>query len=96
VLTGDDLVDHDIIVALDMLRKVLQSGAPNDIAKYFCIEAFQTSLIWTINARSLRNFFTLRSSRRALREMRELAWRVFEQIPEDYRFLFEDCMEGVS
>lgn len=93
VLTGDDIIDYGNIVALDMLRAVLQSGAPNDIAKYFCTEAFLTSLIWTVNARSLRNFLSLRSSKRALWEMQELAGKVFAALPEDHQFIFADCME---
>ena len=34
-----------------------------------------------------------RSSKRALWEMRELAWKVFAALPDDHRFIFADCME---
>lgn len=43
--------------------------------------------------RSLRNFLSLRSSKRALWEMRELAWKVFAALPDDHQFIFADCME---
>jgi thymidylate synthase (FAD) len=75
------------------VRGSLLHGWSNDQVKYMLPEAFKTSLIWTINARSLRNFLKLRSSKRALWEMRELAKEVFELIPEDMKFIFEDCME---
>ncbi len=75
------------------LQDLLQQGHPNDKVKYGIPEAFLTSLIWTINARSLRNFLSLRSSKRALWEMRELATQVFRAIPEDHQFMFADCME---
>ena len=75
------------------LQDLLQQGHPNDKVKYGIPEAFLTSLIWTINARSLRNFLSLRSSKRALWEMQELAGKVFAALPEDHQFIFADCME---
>jgi thymidylate synthase (FAD) len=75
------------------LQDLLQQGHPNDKVKYGIPEAFLTSLIWTINARSLRNFLSLRSSNRALWEMQELAGKVFAALPEDHQFIFADCME---
>lgn len=78
---------------LCVLQALLQQGHPNDKVKYGIPEAFLTSLIWTVNARSLRNFLSLRSSKRALWEMRELAWKVFAALPDDHRFIFADCME---
>ena len=75
------------------LQDFLHRGHPNDKVKYGIPEAFLTSLIWTINARSLRNFLSLRSSRRALWEMRELAGKVFAALPDDHQFIFADCME---
>jgi thymidylate synthase (FAD) len=32
----------------------------------------------------------LRTSKAALWEIRELAYKVYEQIPEDHKFMFED------
>ena len=78
---------------LCVLQDLLQQGHTNDKVKYGIPDAFLTSLIWTINARSLRNFLTLRSSKRALWEMRELAIQVFRAIPEDHQFMFADCLE---
>jgi len=92
--SGSEEIDFLNCRQLCGVAGLLHEGLSNDVAKYGLPEVFRTSLIWTINARSLRNFFTLRSSPRALREMRHLADEVFAQIPADYRFLFEDCMEG--
>ena len=75
------------------LQDMLQQGHPNDKVKYGIPEAFLTSLIWTINARSLRNFLSLRSSKRALWEMQKLAGNVFAALPEEHQFMFADCME---
>ncbi len=90
VLTGDKMVDKASIAALNNLQKVLKSGISNDVAKYCLPESYKTELTWTINARSLQNFLALRSSRSALWEIRELSYAIFEAIPKDHRYLFEE------
>ena len=56
VLTSHNLVNAKIARQLVHLRSILMSGIPNDIAKYCMPEAYKTSLVMTINARSLQNF----------------------------------------
>ncbi len=96
VFTGVDLVDGMSIQALENLRKVLKEGISNDKAKYCLPESYKTELTWTINARSLQNFLSLRSDKAALWEIRELAWAIYEALPEDHRYLFEDFMKERS
>ena len=72
------------------LRKVRDSKSSNDIRKYMLPEAYKTSMIWTVNARSLQNFLTLRRSPAALNEIRVLANEVLIALPEQHRFLFEE------
>lgn len=93
VLTDNDVVNSIIIKNLDNLRTLLARNISNDIAKYALPEAYKTSLIWTINARSLQNFLSLRSSKDALWEIRELAHNVFLSLPTDHKFLFEDFIK---
>ncbi len=93
VFTGNETVDDASKVALDNLQKILQSGVSNDIAKYCLPEGYKTELTWSINARSLQNFLHLRSSKDALWEIRNLANAVLEALPEDHKYLFEDCMQ---
>jgi thymidylate synthase (FAD) len=88
VLTGDTTVDYMIVNNLDNLRTLLARNISNDVAKYAIPEAYKTSLIWTINARSLQNFLALRSSKDALWEIRYLAYEVYNVIPSDHKFLF--------
>ncbi len=92
VLTGDERVDQASIKALNNLQALLKEGISNDIAKYALPECYKTELTWTINARSLQNFLSLRSSKSALWEIRKLAKKVFEALPQDHRYLFEDCI----
>lgn len=93
VLTGDMLVDHASILALENLRRLIQSGVSNDVAKYALPECYKVSLAWTINARSLQNFLSLRSSKSALWEIRDLAQAVFASLPDEHKYLFEDCIK---
>lgn len=93
VFTGNETVDDASKVALDNLQKILQSGVSNDIAKYCLPESYKTELTWSINARSLQNFLHLRSSKDALWEIRNLANTVLDALPQDHKYLFEDCMQ---
>jgi thymidylate synthase ThyX len=47
-------------------------------------------------ARSLRNFIGLRTSKRALKEMRELASRMVSSIKSEELFLFSDVYGGTQ
>ena len=92
VLTGNNIVDYNSIVQLDMLREVICAGIPNDISKYNLVEAYKTSLVSTFNARSLQNFLSLRSSKHALWEIQLLANAMYDCIPGEHKFLFENVM----
>ena len=93
VLTGDERVDCASIAALNNLQALLKEGISNDIAKYALPECYKTELTWTINARSLQNFLALRSSKSALWEIRDLAYAVFNALPKDHRYLFEEYLD---
>lgn len=82
-------IDTCSMIALDNIRSLIQAGFPNDQAKYALPESYKLDMYWTINARSLQNFLTLRLSSRAHFEIRELANKVYDAIPEQYKFLFK-------
>jgi thymidylate synthase (FAD) len=89
VLTGHPAVDLAIEHALDNLRVLVAAGVANDLAKFALPDAYKTELTWTINARSLQNFLSLRTAPGAMWEIRRLAHAVFNALPEDHRYLFE-------
>jgi thymidylate synthase (FAD) len=66
---------------------------PNDIAKYAIPESMLTQLIFTINARSLRNLFNTRMNKDVLLEYRRLAWDMHKAIPASHHVLFEDIVK---
>jgi thymidylate synthase (FAD) len=91
VLTGNTELDYANIDYLLLLKKKLLAGSiANDVAKYMLPEAYKTSLVMTINARSLQNFIELRSSKSALWEIQNLAKAMYDAIPTEHKYLFED------
>jgi len=92
VLTGNEMVDRASIAALENLRQILRSNVSLDIAKFCLVESYKTSLTWTINARSLQNFLSLRTAKAALWEIRDLANEIYAALPEDHKFIFKNCV----
>ena len=93
VFTGDKLVDHCSMEALDNLRYLISTGIPNDKAKYCMPDAYKTSLVMTINARALQNFLELRRSKHALWEIQNLSKAMYDALPENHKFLFDYIYE---
>ena len=93
VMTDVNMVDEMSIKALENIRLVLKDGISNDKAKYCLPESYKTELTWSINARSLQNFISLRSDKAALWEIRELANALFQTLPEDHKYLFKDFLK---
>ena len=62
----------------------------NDKLKYALPEAFLTTELLTINVRSLWNLLTLRLSKRALWEFRELSTLFLTSVEVEHPYLFEN------
>ena len=88
VMTDNERVNEMSIKALENLRQILKEGISNDKAKYCLPESYKTELTWTINARSLQNFLTLRSSKSALWEIQDLAHKLYGSLPKEHQYLF--------
>ncbi|WP_169777170.1 FAD-dependent thymidylate synthase [Campylobacter mucosalis] len=94
VLTGNELVDNASIKALENLREILATTTTSlDIVKFCLPECYKTELTWSINARSLQNFLSLRSNKSALWEIRNLANELYNALPDEHKFIFEDCIK---
>jgi thymidylate synthase (FAD) len=91
--TGNARVDAASRSQMEDLRELVQGGIPNDLAKYAIPESMLTQLIFTINARSLRNLFNTRLNKDVLLEYRKLAWDMYDAIPSSHHVLFEDIIK---
>lgn len=90
VLTENEHVNDCIVSALMNLQGLVKAGIPNDITKFALPDAYKTELTWSINARSLQNFLALRTSSAAMWEIRRLAYAIFDALPDDHKYLFNE------
>ena len=91
---GAQLVNRYSIDALDNLRFLIVNGTSNDKAKYCMPESYRTQLTWTINLRSLQNFLSLRTDKKALPEIQHLARLIYEALPADAQSLVAHCLKN--
>ena len=90
----DDIIDSHNIKQLGFIQTALNRGVSNDKAKYLLPEAYKTSLVMTINARSLQNFLELRSSKHALWEIQLLAKAMYTALPDEHKFLYDNIIQS--
>jgi thymidylate synthase (FAD) len=92
--SGDpDLDNLNLKHMLALKDLVNKKGLPNDVAKYGLVESFTLNETVSFNIRSLRHFYQLRSSKKALLEIRQLANELLTSLPPQYIIFFEDLIE---
>lgn len=89
--TNPEIIELQIDYLINC-RKV--ANLSNDEFKSALPESWGTRSVDTFNIRSLRNFFELRSSPRAHKDIVELSRKMYDTIPDNHKFLFQDIMEG--
>ena len=96
-LTDNNNVDECSIQALENVRRLVNNAVnynvTQDLIKYALPECYKTDLTFSINVRSLRNLLKLRTSKSAHFEIRNLAFKLYEALPEEFKFLFKDVIE---
>lgn len=99
-LTDNENVDECSIKALENVRRLVNNAVnynvTQDLIKYALPECYKTDLTFSINVRSLRNLLKLRTSKSAHFEIRNLAFKLYEALPEEFKFLFKDCVDVVE
>lgn len=87
----DDMVTH-----IDIYNRWIEKGYMSDVARFHLPQGLATNIAITMNARSLRNLFSMRLERHAMFEFQELCRQMLNLIKEEgLYFLFEDVVEGV-
>lgn len=87
IFTGEEQVDRASIQALENLRQCVVAGIPNDKTKFCLPDSLQSTCIFSINLRSLQNLLKTRTAPSALWEYRKLAYKMYDIIPEEYKFI---------
>lgn len=91
-LTGNERVDMASMLALENLRCLVKEGISNDVLKYAMPECYKVDLAMTTNFDGLYNFLELRTSPHALAEIRQLAYMIYETLPEEVKGLFGEAI----
>ena len=79
---------------LDIISK--EPDISNDVLKYYIPEFWPTNLIMSSNVRELRYIIDLRSEPNVLQEFQDLARALFDVVPNEFKFLLEDCVHEVK
>lgn len=69
-------------IAYDAYREMLEMGVAKEVARSVLPVSMYTQFYWTVNARSLMNFLSLRTDTNAQREIREYAEAVEKMFAE--------------
>lgn len=88
--SGSDEIDEANKQHMENIKRITkENNLPNDVAKYGLVEAYKTNLILSFNLRSLMHFYKLRSSKKALEEIRNLAEALVFVLPDEYKQFFD-------
>ncbi len=71
--------------------KLMEMGVPKEDARYVLANATETKILVTMNARSLHHFFNLRCCNRAQWEIREMAYKMLEEVQKVAPTLFKNA-----
>ncbi len=66
--------------ARELYIKSVQAGIPKEDARFILPQAVRTKIVVTMNLRELKHFLGLRACERAQWEIREVAWKMLEEI----------------
>ena len=84
---------NNLVVALNNVAQAINEGLSNDKVKSLIPESYKTELVWTINTKGLQNFLSLRTDKSAYWEIRELAHKVYDALPDNHKYLFDDFVK---
>lgn len=89
--TFSDVYKHDKAMGFVIFAQS-KPDMPNDELKYYLPEFWPTNLIITLNIREFRHILKLRTAPAALKEFRVLARSMFYEVPDDFKYLLQDCV----
>lgn len=87
--TGDVEVDEALEYWTEVIYKMIAQGKKNDVVSLMLPQAYQYRWLAKFNYRSMQNFLALRTDKHAHFHIRDVAYRMFELIPDTHTFLFE-------
>ncbi len=86
---GDPEIDLQLSKWKEIIEDMIALDKPNDKVAMMLPQAYQYRWVAKFNARSLQNFFELRLDKHAHYKIREVAEEMYQNLPEEHKFLFE-------
>lgn len=90
--TGDVEVDGILDILKAHILNQIDLGKRNDIVSLMLPQVYQYKWVAKFNYRSLQNFFKLRTNKHAHFQIREVAYAMYNCLPEEHKFLFTDSL----
>lgn len=87
--TGNTEVDDALEYWRSRIIGFVEAGVSNEITSLMLPQAYQYIWIAKFNARALKNFLELRTSKSAHPHIRDVAYAMWNTIPAEYRYIFE-------
>lgn len=88
--TGDTEIDEALHTWKSVIEAMIGKGKSNEVTSLMLPQAYQYRWVVQFNARSLINFFQLRRAKSAHFMIRECAEEMFNCVPEEMKYLFND------
>lgn len=87
--TGDVDVDEALQYWAEIINREIAKGKKNDVVSLMLPQAYQYRWLVKFNYRSLQNFLALRTDKHAHFHIRDVAYEMYNLIPDKHKFLFE-------
>ena len=90
--TKSEYVNTCLDAIMGMVAEGVKNGESNDDLSMLLPQGYNYSFITTMNIQSLQHFLELRTPKTAHWDIRNFANALFNQIPEEHKYLFIDSM----
>ena len=88
--TSNDYINDKLQDIMDIVDEAIEEGYSNDDISMLLPQAYQYSCVVTMNAQAIQHFLNLRVKMDAHYDIRMLAHSLFEEIPDDHKYLFKE------
>jgi len=86
--SGDPEVDELLEEWKWKIEEMIKKRKPNDIVSLMLPQAYRYKWVTKFNGRSLQNFLNLRTDKHAHYHIKEVADKIFDEIPDNQKFIF--------
>ena len=86
----DDYINECLKTLFDMIVEGAKRNVANDELSLLLPQAWNYNLVCTMSMSALQNFLKLRTKKDAHWNIRELAYEIIKEIPEEHMYMFED------